>query len=162
MHSYHYFNTPKYHEIRPSEKYARSIGLEIEKQNWPNVIVKESKRYRHYKRLTDQYDAKWIIDLHSNDGFKKLPKKGQFLSRFYCGHNWKLGESFFETKSFQMLMSWKLDVEKNIYQQQGIDIDVAPRRPPNLIGVELYTYNSRSKNIEFLKSFVNYLHQNPL
>lgn len=56
-----------------------------------------------------------------------------------------------------MLMNWK---EKTY--PKGIDIDLANKRPPNLIGVELFTYNSDSKNIKFLKTLVNYLHQNPL
>ncbi|MBI2938354.1 MAG: hypothetical protein HYY22_09115 [Thaumarchaeota archaeon] len=56
MHSYH----------RPLEVYARDVALEIAKNPPEGVIVRESPRKRSFGRLTTQYNAAWILDLHSD------------------------------------------------------------------------------------------------
>ncbi|MEM3143167.1 MAG: hypothetical protein QXW91_00860 [Candidatus Nitrosotenuis sp.] len=138
-------------EIKFPEKYARDVALEIEKRNWPHLIVKESPKYRHYKRLTTRYDAKWILDLHSNDAHYLMPKKTEYLAMLFCG----TGKKQQWPKSFYILQNWKVKQFPN----QNVDIDLAGRnRPKNLIGVELFSQNKYSDSIEFLKNLTQYLY----
>jgi hypothetical protein len=52
------------------EMYARNVALEIEKQvrieGLDYIIVKKSPVKRNFAKLLEEYDASWILDLHSD------------------------------------------------------------------------------------------------
>jgi len=151
LHSYHYLYPTKHHELKYSEKYSRNVALEINKLHWPHVIIKESSKYRHYERLTTRYDAKWILDLHSNDAHYNMPKKTEYLAALFCG----TGPKWHMTKSFYMLNEWK----KKQFPHRNVDVDMEYRcRPINLIGVELFSQNKYSDSIKFLKNLTQHLY----
>lgn len=126
------------------------MALQIKKQNWPHVYVKESPKYRHYKNLSERYDAKWILDLHSNDAFYNKQKKSEYLSMLFCG----TGPTWKWPKSFYMLQEWK----NKEFPRHGIDVDIASRRPENFIGVEIFSQNSYASSIKFLKRLTEFLY----
>lgn len=48
------------------EIYARNVGLEIEKLGLYGIIVCESPAERNFAKLLREYDANWVLDLHSD------------------------------------------------------------------------------------------------
>lgn len=167
LHSYHYLYPPSYFLIKHPEKYARNIGLELEKLNLPNTVVKESPKYRNYRKLTERYDAKWVLDLHSNDArvkhpksYTELKKKGKVvkapkhLSMFFLGGELSHDERIYPD-SFYMLAKWF----RKEYPKDLFDIDMMSRKnPANVIGVELFDHIPKSKSIEFVKKLVKFLY----
>lgn len=169
LHSFHYLYPPSYFLIKHSEKYARNIGQELEKLNLPHAVVKESPKYRNYKKLTERYDSKWVLDLHSNDAKIKYPKwykelkrmgklvKGpKYLSMLFFGgelpHTEEIYPDYVHT-----VAKWL----KKKYPKEYFDFDMATRkRPENYIGVELFHHNPKSKSVEFVKNLIEFLYLN--
>ena len=167
LHSYHYLYPHSKFLIKHPEKYAHNIGLELERLDLPNTVVKESPKYRNYNKLMERYNAKWILDLHSNDGrtkdtklYKELEKmdrlvKGpKYLSMLFLGGELSHTKKIYPN-SFHMLSKWI----KKEYPKDSFDMDMTTRKKPvNYIGIELFSHNPKSKSVEFVKKLVEFLY----
>lgn len=139
----------------------------MEKLNLPNAVVKKSPKYRNYNKLTERYNAKWILDLHSNDAktkdsrlYKELKKMGRlakspkYLSMLFLGGELPHTDKIFPD-SWHMITKWL----RKDYPKENFDVDMAFRRKPShYIGVELYPHNPKSKSVEFVKKFIEFLY----
>lgn len=140
--------------VRP-EKYARDVAHELEKLNLNNTTVKESPRYRNYSKLSDRYDAKWILDLHSNDSVtNELGSKRSlpYLGMLSCGN--RNSEDFCPPLVYK-LIDWK----KKEYANVPIDIDGSiGNMPQYVISVELLIHNKKSESVKLTKKLIEFLY----
>lgn len=141
--------------MKRPEKYARDVAYELAKLNLKNTIVKESPRNRHYAGLAERYNAKWILDLHSNDAVtdkygskKSLP----YLGMLSCGDR---GSEDLWPPLVYKLIDWK----KKEYPDVPIDIDGSVGNIPQyVISVELLIHNKKSDSVKFSKKLIEFLY----
>jgi hypothetical protein len=151
-----YYQVLVMHSFHPHEKYAGDVGMRLGKLDIPYVTVIESPKKRHYRRLMERYNAKWIIDLH-NDTRKYDPSIKHLLAMLYLSTTHKPKK---DEERKQTLRKW---IRKN-YSPNRLGIypisivnKVLLDEPSNFIGVELYPHNNVRESIEFIKKFSSFL-----
>lgn len=149
-------------EVLVKEVYSRKVGLELEKMNLPNTIVKESQKKRSVSNLLRKYRAKWLLDLHDpgrlynprNDdnmtGGKMLADVGIFP--YYAKNRMEDLED--NLRKFVMK-------KYNITDWRNTPVGVydIPYEHYNsrYLAVELLTGHSKKESIDFVKSLSEYL-----
>lgn len=144
------------------ENYSREVGLELEKMNLPNTIVRETPKRRNISSLLKQYKSKWLLDLHDPGrpynhetdsnlaGGKMLADVGIF-PYFYKNRMENLQHDLrdFVMKKYN-ISNWRntpvgiLDVPYEHYNSRYLTI-------------ELLTGHSKKESVDFVKSLSEYL-----
>lgn len=124
----------------------------------PNTTVIESPKKRYYKRLTEKYEAKWILDLHNEMGSYD-PQMRYHLATLFPSSRYK---PEVDEERITKLRNWVRQTydksPRGTYPINVIDADPLLGKPSNIIGVELYPHNSFRKSLEFLEKFTKFLY----
>lgn len=149
------------HGFHSNEKYASIVGTKLGKLEIPYLTVIESPKKRDYRRLTERYDAKWIVDLH-NDTHPYDSDIKHLLAMLYLSatHKPKIDE---ERK--QTIRRW---IRKN-YSPNNMGVypvsivnKILLDKPQHFTAVELYPHNSLTKSLEFVNKFTKFLYTAPV
>ncbi|MEM3040988.1 MAG: hypothetical protein QXG97_03045 [Nitrososphaerota archaeon] len=145
MHSFHYH-----------EKYARKAGIELGKLDIPYITVIESPKKRAYQRLTEQYDAKWIVDLH-NDRYPYDPNIRHLIAMLYLSSTHRSKRDEERKQVFRKWIKKSYSPNKMGVYPVSIVNKTLLDKSANYVGIELYPHNSIRESIEFIKKFSNLL-----
>jgi len=144
---------------KPKEYFEREIGLELEKMNLPNVIVKESPRVRKYRKLLDSYKARFVLDLHDiNRGYDSRLDQPYYIAHVYHVHNRKLDEYF---ERFRKEKRLRYDIKGALGSVDNYGA-VYRNHNPRSLGIELFPWAGKEKSLESLKRLTDFLKQNDL
>lgn len=149
-------------EVRAKEVYAREVGLELEKMNLPNTVVKESPKRRNISGLLERYKAKWFLDLHDparpydpkyDNGIRGQKHIAELsIFPYYSKNrmnNLKDNLRNFVMKKYNVSDWWATPVPVNDIPYENYN--------SRYIGVELLTGYSKKVSIDFVKSLSEYL-----
>ncbi len=181
MHSYHH----------PIEEYGRDIALALDNLHLDGIIVKESPGKRIFSKLLKEYDAGWVLDIHSDNaetmerdvtGFLEkpyplllvrhgyTPEEFEELDRTYkdmyeYGPSGEAGRIWFEFS--QMAKVRKLLNEFALEKYGTTDIYVPSdwyplRRHPNILTLGLAFFRAFDQSLEFVKSLAEHLQHRSL
>ncbi len=138
------------------------MGTELSKMNLPNIIVIESPRKRWYRKLTEHYQAKWILDLHNDVCDIEFLQRMDDLATLYVSSRYKPNV---DEERIQLIREWVRRTysrnKRGFYPVSVIDGDPLLNKPENLFGIELYPNNDVSKSIQFIKAFSQFLYVAP-
>lgn len=144
LHSFHFLNLTN--STRKPEVYAREIGIQLERLNRANVVVKESPRKRSFDDLLKKYHCDWIVDLHD-------------VAREYRStiDNSPDGRKLLAILGSQQEMDGKLAqfVQKNNYPVGTMPI--SPAYHPRYIVAELYPWIPKFVTIDFLSMLLQFV-----
>lgn len=149
-------------EVIVKEVYSREVGLELEKMNLPNTIVKESQKRRSVSGLLKKYRAKWMLDLH-DPGRPYNPETDSNLAG---------GKMLADIGIFPYYAKNRMeDLEENLrkfvmkkynitnWQNTPVGVLDVPYEHYNsrYLAVELLTGHSKKESVDFVKSLSEYL-----
>lgn len=141
------------------EVYEREVGLELEKMNLPNVIVKESPKKRNFMGMLEKYKSRFVLDLHDiARGYKPGMDEPYWISHIYHRDYDKLEEYF---SKFRKECGLRMGVENSIGQVDNYGA-LYDNANPRYLGIELMTFAEKEKSLEFLKRLTSFLQQNDL
>ena len=172
LHSYDYFwpndlkkrdkiwwNLDPQKVYKTREVYERKVGLELEKMNLPNVIVKQSPKQRNFKYLLETYKSRFVLDLHDiARDFKPGMDQPYCISHIYHRHNRKLEEYF---SRFRKEYSLRKGTNGPIGQVENYGA-LYDNANPRSMTIELMTFAGKEKSLKFLKSLTYFLKKNDL
>ncbi len=181
LHSYH----------RPIEGYGRDVALEIDNLHLDGIIVKESPRKRTTSKLLREYNAGWILDLHSDNEETMTRDVSDFLKNPYPllmirhgytpeefreldkavkeadeygppGEAWETWFKFTKKAKVRELLD-EFAVEKYGTKDVYVPSDWYPQqRNANILTLGLAFFRPFDQSVEYVKSLAQYLQRRSL
>lgn len=156
LHSFHYPGR-RHDGTVFYERYARRVGMELSRLDLSNMIVMESPKKRCYSRLTEHYNARWIVDLH-NDTYPYDPEIRHLLAMLYVSTRYKPNADRSRNSAIRKWIRQNYTKSNSSTYPVSIANKVLVDKPSNFIGVELYPHNKINKSVEFVKKFSKLLY----
>jgi len=164
LHSYHLLYPTKHLGTR-KEIYEREIGLELEKLQLPNVVVKESPKNRYVNGLLNKYKSRFVLDLHDNTLNQRKYEPSTTVGDIFHSHTYHHLEYFQKYKK-KFENDTKGEKTLNYVGRKRIGDFTPPTligdMNPRLFGIELFPWVSKKNSLYFLKHLTSYLQSHPI